>query len=68
VPEARRTRNGKKQIPFGNDRKKGKSKSKSKGKGKSSGNGNGKGQNAGISPLRRQKAPPPVEMTDGWLF
>jgi hypothetical protein len=60
VPEARRTRNGKKQIPFGNDRK----------KGKSNGNGNGqsKGQNAGISPLRRQKAPPPVEMTDGWLF
>jgi hypothetical protein len=60
VPEARRTRNGKKQIPFGNDRKKGKS--------KSNGNGQSKGQNAGISPLRRQKAPPPVEMTDGWLF
>jgi hypothetical protein len=46
----RRTSNGKKQIPRGNDRKKSKS----------------KGKNAGISPLRRQKAPPPVEMTDGW--
>jgi hypothetical protein len=49
--EERRTRNGKKQIPFGNDRKKGKS--------------NSKGQNAGISTLRRQKTPPPAERTDG---
>jgi hypothetical protein len=49
--EERRTCNGKKQIPCGNDRKKG--------------NSNSKGQNAGISTLRRQKTPPRAERTDG---
>jgi hypothetical protein len=34
-----------------------------KGKDKNEGESNGDGQNAGISPLRRQKTPPPVEMT-----
>jgi hypothetical protein len=50
----------KKQIPFGNDRKKGNSKGNS--------NSNSKDQNAGISPLRvRKNANAPVEMTRlGW--
>jgi hypothetical protein len=61
--------NGKKQIPCGNDRKKGKSKSNGNGKSKSKSksNSNSNCQNAGISPLRRAKSrAAPVEMTGMW--
>jgi hypothetical protein len=52
----------KKQIPRGNDRKKGKT------NGNHKSNGNSNGQNAGISPLRvRKSANASVEMTGfGW--
>jgi hypothetical protein len=52
--EERRTSNGKKQIPCGNDRKKGKSKGNGKGNNKC--NGNGKKQIPGGSDRKKGKS------------
>jgi len=69
--EERRTRNGKKQIPFGNDRKKGNSNSNSNGRSRfpsgmteRKATATAKARMQGSLPLRRQKTPPPVERTD----